>query len=99
MSGEERGEIREPNALVVTDVKEAIRLLADHAERNGADPNDDDGKVRALVTAHGLGFEAWFCVCCELADREAQRAGYHNQGERAADMMLASQARREAQRR
>ncbi len=26
---------------------------------------------------------AWFCVCCSLADRSAQREGYKNQADRA----------------
>jgi hypothetical protein len=71
-------------------VTEAVRLLADEAERLGADANDNKGIVRELVTAHGLSFNAWFCVCCELADRSAQREGYWNQGERAASRMKIS---------
>lgn len=64
-------------------VNEAIKLLTDEAERLDADANDNKGIVRALVTAHGLSFNAWFCVCCELADRAAQREGYKNQADRA----------------
>jgi len=63
---------------------EATRILADEAERMGADANDDKGIVRQLVLAHGLSFCAWFCVCCELADREARRQGFKNQSDRAA---------------
>jgi hypothetical protein len=69
-------------------VAEAIRLLTDEAERQGAEPNDDQGIVRALVASHSLGFGAWFCVCCELADRNAQRQGYRDQGHRAAARMV-----------
>ncbi len=65
-------------------VQEATRLLTDEAERLGADANDDQGIVRSLVTAHGLSFNAWFVVCCELADRKAQREGYRNQSDHAA---------------
>lgn len=48
---------------------EATRLLADRAHVLGADAKDSNGVVRALVTAHSLGFYAWFCVCCELGSR------------------------------
>lgn len=64
--------------------QEATKILADEAERLGANANDDNGIVRQLVIAHGLEFCAWFCVCCELADRDAQRQGFKNQGDRAA---------------
>lgn len=66
------------------DVKEAIRLMADEAERRGENANDDGGNVRAIVSAHGLSFNAWLCVCCELADRAAQKKGFRGQGEMAA---------------
>ena len=66
------------------DVKDAIRLMADEAERRGENANDDGGNVRSIVAAHGLSFNAWFCVCCEIADRSAQREGFSNQFERAA---------------
>jgi hypothetical protein len=62
---------------------EATRILTDEAERLGADANDSEGIVRQLVFAHGLGFNAWFCVCCELADRKAQKQGFKNQADRA----------------
>lgn len=65
------------------DVNEAIKVLTDEAERLNADANDTTGVVRQLVMAHGFGFEAWFCVCCELADRSAQRQGFKNQVDRA----------------
>lgn len=68
-------------------VKKAIAAMADEAERHGADPNDDAGIVRTVVEKHGLGFNAWLCVCLELADREAQREGYRNQFDRAASHM------------
>lgn len=67
----------------ITDSKEAIAILADEAERQGADANDTNGTVRAIVTTHGLGFNAWFCVCCELADRAARRQGFKNEVDRA----------------
>lgn len=66
------------------DAAEATKLLADEAERLGADAGDDKGVVRRLVLAHGLSFFAWFCVCCELADRQARRAGFKDQFEMAA---------------
>jgi hypothetical protein len=55
--------------------------MADEAERQNATPNDESGIVRAIVTAQGLGFNAWFCVCCELADRKAHRLGFKNQSD------------------
>lgn len=63
--------------------QDAITLLADAAEQEGANANDDAGIVRAIVTQHGLGFNAWFVVCCELADRSARREGFKDQFERA----------------
>ncbi len=69
------------------DTKEALRLLTDEAQRQGADANDSAGIVRALVTAHGLSFYAWFCVCCEMADRNAQTEGFADQSQRAASKM------------
>jgi hypothetical protein len=69
------------------DVKEAIKVLTDEAQRLQATPNDDSGIVRALVLAHGLGFNAWLCVCCELADRNAQAQGFSNQFAQAAAKM------------
>jgi len=57
-------------------VQEAITALADEAEKQGAEANDDRGIVRALVTANGLSFNAWFCVCCELGDRAARAQGF-----------------------
>ncbi len=71
-------------------IEDTIRLMTDAAEEQGADVNDTNGVIRAIVTAHGLGFNAWFCVCCELADRSAQRQGFKNQCERA--YTLAKQA-------
>lgn len=64
-------------------IAEATRLLADEAIRLGADANDEQGIVRELVTRHELGFNAWFVVCCEIADRKAQLEGFKNQFERA----------------
>ena len=64
-------------------IEQAIQLLTDEAERLGADANDEAGIVRSLVTVHGLSFNAWFVVCCELADRKARREGYKNQSDRA----------------
>ena len=66
------------------DAQEATKILADEAERQGADANDDKGIVRRLVLAHGLSFNAWLCVCCELADRDARKQGFKNQFDRAA---------------
>ena len=68
-------------------VDEAIKVLTDESERLGADGNDSAGVVRSLVTKHGLGFYAWLCVCCELADRSAQREGFKNQSDRAAQRL------------
>lgn len=65
-------------------IGDAIKALTDEAQRLGSDANDSKGIVRELVTRHGLGFNAWFVVCCEIADRNAQAKGFKNQGERAA---------------
>lgn len=65
-------------------VTEAIKLLADKAQEMGATASDKDDKVRVLVLSNGLGFNAWFCVCCELADREARAQGWKDQFDRAA---------------
>jgi hypothetical protein len=67
---------------------EAIRLMADAAAEQGADANDSTGIVREIVVAHGLSFNAWLCVCCELADRAAQKEGYRDQAHRAAEKVL-----------
>lgn len=61
----------------------AIRIMADEAERLGADGNDSNGAVRAIVTSAGLSFCAWFCVCAELADRSARKEGFKDQTDRA----------------
>jgi hypothetical protein len=66
------------------DVQQAITLLTDEAERQGANANDTSGVVRALVLHHGLGFNPWFCVCCELGDRAARREGFKHQADKAA---------------
>ena len=63
--------------------QEAVTVLTDEAIRRGADANDDNGIVRGLIFEHELGFYAWFCVCCEIADRQARAEGFANQGERA----------------
>jgi hypothetical protein len=67
----------------MTLVKEAIRLMADAAEKLGADADDTKGIIRRIVTAHDLGFNAWFCVCCEIANREARGAGFRGEAHRA----------------
>jgi hypothetical protein len=69
----------------------ATQILADEAERQNADPDDTNGAVRALVLTHGLGFCAWFCVCCELADRRARSEGYRSSADRAASIAFSSQ--------
>lgn len=51
-------------------------MLTDAAESMGATPNDEAGIVRHLVSQHNLGFNAWFCVCCELANRQARARGF-----------------------
>lgn len=56
-------------------VQEVIGLLADEAEKRGASAGDTDGKLRRLVTENGLGFNAWFCVACELSDRASRASG------------------------
>jgi len=58
------------------DVRRRVRAMADEAEALGADCEDTKGYVSAIVRHHGAGFNAWFCVCCELADREARRDGF-----------------------
>lgn len=65
-------------------VTQAIQLLTDEAARLGADAEDSTGAVRGLVVSHGLGFNAWFCVCCELADRKARLKGFRDQADQAA---------------
>lgn len=72
--------MRKPDPAIAT----AIRLMADDAALNGADANDSTGYVRDLVAQNGLGFNAWLCVCCELADRSAQAEGFADQFQRAA---------------
>lgn len=69
-------------------IDKALCQLTDEAEQRGADANDSNGIVRAVVAQHGLSFYAWFCVCCELADRSAQREGFKNQADRAASRMV-----------
>ena len=61
----------------------ATVLMADEAERRGAECEDSAGIVQAIVDAHQLGFYAWFCVCCELANRAAIRRGFTSEAERA----------------
>lgn len=65
------------------EIQEAIRLLTDEAERQGATANDEAGIIRSLVAVHGLSFNAWFCVCCDLADRKAKREGFKSEVDRA----------------
>ncbi len=67
---------------------EAIQLLADEAGKRGATADDANHIVRYLVQEALPGrpaaqFSAWLCVCCELADRAAQRDGFLNQVQRA----------------
>ncbi len=67
--------------IKVSTIKEAINLMAIEAERQGADSNDSTGVVRAIVAANLPGrenvwFDAWFGVCCELADRKARALGF-----------------------
>ena len=64
-------------------IKQAIAMMVDRAEELGATADDASGLVRDLVEANGLGFNAWFCICVDLADRSAQREGYANQCARA----------------
>jgi hypothetical protein len=65
------------------DTKTLLKELVDRAETLGATANDEDGTVRRLVGEYGLGFNAWFCVCCDLANRAAQAEGYSSEVERA----------------
>lgn len=70
-------------------INEAIEVLTNEAIRRGAEASDDNGIVRALVEEeHGLGFYAWFVICCAIADRNAQAEGYKDQGDRAAARMV-----------
>jgi len=71
------------NVIKITNVADAVRVMADAAIEQGADANDTNGVVRAIVLAHGLGFNAWLCVCCEIADRAAQKNGFKNQADQA----------------
>jgi hypothetical protein len=66
----------------------AVQEMATLAESHEATANDENGIVRAVVARYlpnrpDAQFSAWFLVCCELADREAKRAGYKNEVERA----------------
>jgi hypothetical protein len=74
-------------------IEKLIGALADSAEMRGASASDEDGVVRRLVESYGLDFLAWFCVCCELAERSARREGFKDQGERAAARMGARAAK------
>lgn len=67
----------------MTDIKALISNLAQQAIENGADANDTTGVVRAMALSHGWGFDAWFCICCEIADVEARSLGYENAAHRA----------------
>lgn len=76
------------NALVIIRASDVIQPLADEAECQGADSSDSCGIVRALVAVNLPGstdeqFSAWFCVCCELANRSARAEGYYDSVERA----------------
>jgi hypothetical protein len=71
-------------------VNEAIRILTDEAIRRGAECNDTNGIVRQLVGQHGLGFNTWFCVCCEIANRDAQTRGFANSAAEAAHKVFGS---------
>ena len=69
-------------------IKEIVISLTDRAQELGADPNDDQRIIRDLITRRTnlpaeVHFPVWLCVCCELADREAQAEGYDNQVHRA----------------
>lgn len=60
-----------------------IKVMSDEAEKLGGNSNDENGAVRHVVTQHSLGFDAWFCVCCELANRSARSEGFKNSIDRA----------------
>ncbi len=66
------------------DVDRAIRIMADEAEKLNADSNDENQIIRQIVLRRGLGFNAWFCVCCEIADRQARKEGFKSSIDRAA---------------
>jgi hypothetical protein len=69
-------------------IQALIEVMADKAIALGETTGSDDtGIVRAIVTANGLSFNAWLCVCCEIADRNAQAEGYKNQADRAGQRM------------
>ena len=70
------------------DAKQAVNLMADRAENLGAESNDTQGIVRAIVTENlpdrpDAQFYAWFSICCELADRAARKQGYTSEVDRA----------------
>ena len=76
-----------------TRTQEAIKVMADKAiELGETTGSDDTGIVRAIVAANGLSFNAWLCVCCEIADRNAQKEGFKNQSDRAGQHMQRSEA-------
>ena len=72
----------------VSTAQEAISLMTDEAERQNATPNDEAGIVREIVYANLPGrpdaqFNAWLCICCDLADRAAKRQGFKSEVDRA----------------
>lgn len=60
------------------EIDRIVTVMADEAEKSNADSNDENGVIRQIVIKHGLGFNAWFCVCCEIADRAARKEGFNN---------------------
>ena len=75
--------------------KEATDMMADMAMKLGADCNDTNGMVRKVVTALGFGFEAWLCVCIEIADREARAEGFKDASDRAITRALQKKGERD----
>jgi hypothetical protein len=70
------------------DARQAIEIMTEEAEKQGATPNDESGVVRAIVAANLPGrpdaqFYAWFSITCDLADRSAKREGYSSSVDRA----------------
>jgi len=47
--------------------EEMIRLMVAEAIRLGADGEDSTGVIREIVERHRLGFNAWLCVCIDVA--------------------------------
>ena len=65
-------------SLHETDSDQVIEILTNEAENLRDSSNGENGVVRSLVARYGPGFNAWFYVRCESADRTACRKGFED---------------------